>query len=209
MDQLAGHGKMFGGVGAPDSDEISNPAAHCDGADYLLGSYPRTRDQATARLEACVTHLRTRFREGVDSAGGLLDEQGQVAGDEVRLDADCRFFGDAREPVKCAAIEGLGRALHGAQDFYAHSNWADQADPARPIGDDNPPGQNQPGPSAVLDLRSETTPTVPAELTTGCYVLRDEVPGVGECVRRVTHAAIATMLVLLRRRRRPDEAGPS
>jgi hypothetical protein len=49
---------------------------------------------------------------------------------------------------------------------------------------------NQPGPSAVLDLRSTTTPAVPAELTTGCYVLKDEVPGVGECAQRVTHAAI-------------------
>ena len=87
-------------------------------------------------------------------------------------------------------MEGLGRALHGTQDFYAHSNWADQADPTRPIGDDNPPGLNQPGPSAVFDLRSETTPTVPAELTTGCYVLKDEVPGVGECRQRVTHAAL-------------------
>jgi len=87
-------------------------------------------------------------------------------------------------------MEGLGRALHGSQDFYAHSNWADEADPTRPIGDDNPPGLNQPGPSAVLDLRSETTPSVPAELTTGCFVVRDEVPGVGECTLRVTHAAL-------------------
>ena len=88
------------------------------------------------------------------------------------------------------SIEGLGRALHGAQDFYAHSNWADEADPARPIGDDNPPGLNLPGPSPVLDLRSATTPSVPSDLTTGCYVPRDEVPGVGECERRVTHAAL-------------------
>jgi hypothetical protein len=87
-------------------------------------------------------------------------------------------------------MEGLGRALHGAQDFYAHSNWADQADPTRPIGDTNPPGLNQPGPSAVLDLRSAEPPSVPAELTTGCFVVRDEVPGVGECLLRVTHAAL-------------------
>jgi len=190
MDQLAGHGKMFGAVGAPDSDEISDPAAHCDGADYLRGSYPRTRDQATARLEACVTHLRSRFREGVDSADGLLDEQGQMAGDEVRLDADCKFFGDAREPMKCAAIEGLGRALHGAQDFYAHSNWADEADPSRPIGADNPPGLDLPGPSPILDLRGDGTATVPRDLITGCFVLQDRVPGVGECTARITHAAL-------------------
>jgi hypothetical protein len=80
--------------------------------------------------------------------------------------------------------------LHGVQDFYSHSNWADEADPARPIGPDNPPGLNLPGPSAVLDIQSATAPVVPAQLSTGCYVLRDEVPGVGECEGRVTHAAL-------------------
>jgi hypothetical protein len=80
--------------------------------------------------------------------------------------------------------------LHGAQDFYAHSNWADEADPARPVGDENPPGLNLPGPSPVLDLRSGMAPSVSPNLTTGCYVLKDEVPGVGECELRVTHAAL-------------------
>ena len=190
IDYLAGHDREFGAVGAPDSDELSDPAAHCDNADFLEGRYPRTRDQATASLVACVNHMRTRFAEGVEAARGLLDDQGQVIPGEVNLQPPCRSRSADEDRAKCLAIEGLGRALHGTQDFYAHSNWADQADPARPIGDDNPPGLNQPGPSAVLDLRSETTPTVPAELTTGCYVLRDEVPGVGECARRVTHAAL-------------------
>jgi hypothetical protein len=44
---------------------------------------------------------------------------------------DCRFPGDNR--AKCQAIEGFGRALHGAQDFYSHSNWTDVADPNKPI----------------------------------------------------------------------------
>jgi hypothetical protein len=30
----------------------------------------------------------------------------------------------------------------------------------------------------------------PDDLSTGCYVLRDEVPGVGNCAQRVTHAAL-------------------
>ena len=50
VDQLAGHGKGFGAVGSPDLTEVSNPAAHCDDADYLAGDYPQTRDEATARL---------------------------------------------------------------------------------------------------------------------------------------------------------------
>src|SRR4051812_21637300 len=32
IDFLAGHDREFGAVGAPDSDEISVPAAHCDNA---------------------------------------------------------------------------------------------------------------------------------------------------------------------------------
>ena len=49
MDFLAGHDHVFGGVGAPDSDEVSDPAAHCDGADFLEGGYPRTRGQPLPR----------------------------------------------------------------------------------------------------------------------------------------------------------------
>jgi hypothetical protein len=48
---------------------------------------------------------------------------------------------------------------------------------------------NLPGPSPLLDLRS-ATPNVPFDLTTGCYVPRDEVPGVGDCAQRVTHAGL-------------------
>ena len=55
-------------------------------------------------------------------------------------------------------FEGLGRVLHGAQDFYAHSNWADTPDPTRPVGVDNPPGLNLPGPSPVLDLHGSPLP---------------------------------------------------
>jgi hypothetical protein len=190
IDFLAGHDREFGGVGAPDSDEISDPAAHCDDADYLETGYPQSREEATAGLMNCVVHLRMRLDEAVDDARGLLDEEGQVVAGEVDFDAECRMREAAERRAKCNTLEAFGRVLHGVQDFYSHSNWADEADPTRAIGPDNPPGLNLPGPSAVLDLRSETSPDVPAELSTGCYVLRDEVPGVGECDRRVTHAAL-------------------
>ena len=190
VDYLAGHDREFGAVGAPDSDEISDPAAHCDDADYVVGSYPRTRDAATASLMDCVNHLRTRFREGVDSAKGLLDDQGQVIAGEVNLDSECSSHERGEDRAKCASIEEFGRVLHGAQDFYSHSNWADQADPARSIGVENPPGLNLPGPSPVLDLRGGTASNLPVNLSTGCYVLTDRVPGVGPCELRVTHAAL-------------------
>jgi hypothetical protein len=190
MDFLAGHDREFGAVGAPDSDEIFDPSAHCDNADYLEGDYPRTRERATAGLLDCVDHVRMRFGEAAEGAGDLLDDEGQVIEDEVDIAAECRVFEAAEGRAKCSTLEALGRVLHGVQDFYAHSNWADVGDPARPIGEDNPPGLSRTGPNPMFDLRKETPATVPAELTTGCFVLRDEVAGVGDCADRVTHAAL-------------------
>ena len=190
LDRLAGHDREFGGVGAPDSDELRTFSAHCDDADFLEAGYPRTREQATATLVDCVNHLRGRFDEAVDTAPGLLDEAGRVDPAEVNLEPECRFFEAAEKRTKCASLEGIGRVLHGVQDFYAHSNWADEADPSQAIGPENPPGLDRPGPSPVLDLRSDTSPSVPEDLTTGCFVVRDEVRGVGDCTGRVTHAAL-------------------
>ncbi len=138
----------------------------------------------------CVNQMRLRFREGVEGVGAILDGNGEVLPEEVSLDTECNYAAAEDARAKCTSIEAFGRALHGAQDFYAHSNWADTADPARPVGVDNPPGLNRPGPSPVLDLRSSATPSVPPELSTGCYALRDEVPGVGECEGRITHAGL-------------------
>jgi hypothetical protein len=190
MDLLAGHDREFGAVGAPDSDEIFDPSAHCDNADYLEGNYPRTRELATAGLLDCVDHVRMRFGQGTEGAGDLLDDAGRVIDDEVDIAAECRVFEAAESRAKCSTLEAFGRVLHGVQDFYAHSNWADVSDPARPIAEDNPPGLGLPGPSPMFDLREETPATVPAELATGCFVLQDEVAGVGECADRVTHAAL-------------------
>jgi hypothetical protein len=189
-DQLAGHGKRFGAVGSPDLSEPLDPAAHCDNADYLAGDYPRTRERATASLRNCVDHLRGRFREAVDEADDLLDAKGKILPAQVNLDTDCTLDSTQEQRAKCRSLEKFGRALHGVQDFYSHSNWADEADPARPIGADNPPGLNMPAPSPILDLRGTSAPTVPVDLLTGCFVLHDSVPGVEECERRVTHAGL-------------------
>jgi len=40
---------------------------------------------------------------------------------------------------------------------------------------------NLPAPSPVLDLRGSGALTVPRDLTTGCFVLRDGIPGVEAC----------------------------
>jgi hypothetical protein len=190
MDYLAGHDRTFGAVGAPDSDETTNPAAHCDDADYLAGDYPQAREAAVASLTNCVEHLRARFRAGLDSAKDLLDERGEVIPEEVTVSPECNPREREESRAKCTTIEALGRVLHGAQDFYAHSNWADQADPARRIDADNPPGLHRPGPSPILDPLGATVAPPPADFTTGCYVLKDQVPGVGACQLRITHAAL-------------------
>jgi len=190
IDQVAGKAGTFGAVGAPDSDEVFNAAAHCDDADFLSGPYPRTRAQATDALLNCVRHLRSRFNEGANTAAGLLDTANRIRPSEVNLSSDCTFFLGVPGRAKCNAIEGFGRALHGAQDFYAHSNWADEGDAARPTGPSNPPGLNRPAPTSILDLRSSSVPAIPSDLTTGCFIIRDQDPGVGECASRVTHAAL-------------------
>jgi LPXTG-motif cell wall-anchored protein len=39
-------------------------------------------------------------------------------------------------------------------------------------------------------MRGSSAPTVPPDLTTGCFVPRDQVPGVGACAQRTTHAGL-------------------
>jgi hypothetical protein len=189
-DQLAGDGKRFGAVGAPDLTEVSDPAAHCDDADFLAGPYPQTREAATAALRACVDHLRLRFREAIDGAAGLLAADGRIVDAAVRLDPPCAPGAATEQRAKCGVLESFGRALHGVQDFYSHSNWADVADATAPLGTGNPPGLGRPAPSPILDLRGRGDLDVPPDLTTGCFVPRDRVPGVGRCERRITHAAL-------------------
>ncbi len=199
-------GGFNGAVGAPDTlDPMpEGPEAHCDDADFIdIPGYPRTRAQANAALQACVDHLRARFRQAWGSTERLLDEKGRVRKAMVDLlsESDCTFsfpslqinmFGRA----KCNALEGLGRALHGVQDFYAHSNWADRSIPAQPISDTNPPGLDRTdGAPFLTNLRaSGPIPAVqiPTNLTTGCFAgpLSDETPGVGVCAGRVTHHTI-------------------
>ncbi|KAL1842339.1 hypothetical protein VTJ49DRAFT_5507 [Mycothermus thermophilus] len=216
LDQLAGYhvnilgvaitgAGINGAVGAPDTlDPIpEGPAAHCDDADYLdIPGYPQTREQATAKLQQCVDHLRRRFREAVAAAERILDDRHRVREDMVRLTSafggDCTFAfpglqSDAYARAKCSAIEGLGRALHGIQDFYAHSNWVDTHDPTQPISIANPPGLGFNHTAPFFDMRSDSkTPidpsTVPRNLTTGCFALPDvSYGGMGPCQGRITH----------------------
>jgi hypothetical protein len=193
LDQLAGRTGTFGAIGAPDVDEILTPAAHCDDADYLnVSGYSRSRAQATAQLQACITHLRTRFGQAVSTAGAVLNSDGSISSGDVDLSIDCTFVGGVPGRAKCNSIEGFGRALHGIQDFYSHSNWTDQAGSGS-ISRTNPPGLNQSAPSALLDLRGTGFAAVPTDLSTGYYSTAETIFGcstMAGLTGRVTHKCL-------------------
>lgn len=213
LDQLAGYhmdfmgipiigGGFNGAVGSPDTlDPVpEGPEAHCDDADFIdIPGYPQNRSAATAALQRCIDHLRARFRQAWVSAEQLLTIEGAVRPDMVDLTStfgDCLFAFPSLQNhqsgrAKCNVIEGFGRALHGVQDFYAHSNWVDKADPNQPISDINPPGLGRTDRAPfVVDLGA-TGPIpndqIPHNLSTGCFVLSDKTPGEGDCAGRVTH----------------------
>jgi hypothetical protein len=219
LHQLSGRSDIYvgqgsnGAVGAPDMlDPVpEGPEAHCDNADFLDAQlfnlnveYPVTRQEATNQLQICVSHMRGRIEEGIDAAGRIVDDGARIITPEVDIGTlDCRFSFRALQMhvfgrAKCSAIEGFGRALHGIQDFYAHSNWADDAEP--PFGPNNPPGLKRVDSPVFLDLRGENdiSEQVPHNLSTGCFggLLTDGPvgkaghplePGSMDCTGRITH----------------------
>uniref|UniRef100_A0AAU2JQ31 CinY protein n=1 Tax=Streptomyces sp. NBC_00049 TaxID=2903617 RepID=A0AAU2JQ31_9ACTN len=174
---------------------------HCDNADYLAPrsarDYPRTRDEATTEVLACIRTSVARFRSAVRAADGLVDADGTVRADQSDLSSPC-VWNEKPERAKCEVIEQLGRGWHQIEDFYSHSNWADRAAPG-PIGLDNPPGLERTDVAPFLDIRRYSTMNdadwtreardrIPADLATGCY---PDVDSTGlkpaDCEGRVTH----------------------
>ncbi|WP_107469970.1 CinY protein [Streptomyces sp. 3211] len=174
---------------------------HCDNADYLAprhaADYPRTRDEATTELLACIRTSVGRFRNAVRAADGLVDADGTVRADQSDLSSPCTWD-EKPGRAKCAVLEQLGRGWHPIEDFYSHSNWADRPAPG-PIGLDNPPGLGRTDVAPFLDIRRYSTmkdadwtrdarERIPADLTTGCYPDIDST-GVkpADCAGRVAH----------------------
>jgi hypothetical protein len=184
LDELAGADRSFGAVGAPDRGRLIFQAkAHCDRGDYLnVVGYPQSADQAQANLRSCRAWMAAHIDAAVRDAAGLLDAHGRIRADQVGL--NCVFVGRVKGRAKCNVLEDFGIALHTAQDFYAHSNWVDVADPRRPPGLDNPPGLGRTGPAPWMSLRGD--PPFPTGLISGCY----GAPEARACRRRVMHAAL-------------------
>ncbi|MEV7951750.1 CinY protein [Streptomyces rubiginosohelvolus] len=178
LNQLAGHVGTFGAVGSPDSDESFDTDAHCDDADFIaVPGYGQTRARASAYLISCIVHLQGRFATGITEADDVLSDGSGAAAvlpHEVDLSSDCTFVGGVNGRAKCDAMEGFGRALHGVQDFYSHSNWSDVSDTSKPIGLTNPPGLNMTTISPLMRLESGSVPSaasIPVNLSTGCFTL--------------------------------------
>jgi len=203
LDFLAGTQGTFGAVGNPDNivdwpGDLGEPSeAHCDDADFLDVEgvvYPRSRAQATTVLLQCVSHIHGRFRQGLAAAAEILDADGYIDPDKAKipLTGCSTSSGIQSSTAKCTALLGFGRALHGVQDFYSHSNWADHANPNITIGLANPPGLGYTFLADFLDSRFVGSPFIPHNLTTGCFAgfRHDETVGEGDCLGRVTHHAL-------------------
>ncbi|RFU39936.1 CinY protein [Actinomadura logoneensis] len=203
LSELAGARGKGGAIGAPDlGREVFRQEAHCDNADYLAQSgYPQSRADASKHLLGCVDHARERMENAATEAARLLNGKGAVDSKQVGLSVRC-VFNQSRGRAKCDAIEQFGRGLHAVQDFYSHSNWADQAG-SGPISVTNPPGRRRTDLFPLFRLFSGSRPTpgdVPQDLTTGCF--DEEAAGSGEkrgCShgKRIRHHALNKDLGLI------------
>lgn len=210
-DELAGNNFDFGAVGAPDIPPPEGPRSHCDDADYFDDpdsdkGYPRgssasgvtARDVATATLRACVDKMRGDFEKAIKRAGSVLySDRDVLRPDQVESSSitSCETRADGDVRAKCRALNWFGRALHGVQDFYSHSNWTDTPVPEEEQSIRNPPGLGRSGLPAFLQLTSGAGFSVDRDLTTGCYTHLSDVtdkdkPG-SPCHGRVRHRFIA------------------
>lgn len=202
LDNLAGTNGTFGAVGAPDDLPLrlgwGGPAYwHCDDADYLdAPGYPQSRQQATAKLDACRQWARDMLFNGrpndkqeqpsgaygilprtwpvtgaLAEARKLLNSSGNVdVGDPGTgfFSPPCTFNGQLGR-AKCSVYEPFGYVLHVTEDFYSHSNWVDHPSPNSPISVDNPPGLAHRDLPAFWDLRKASAALPDSRLSTGCY----------------------------------------
>lgn len=209
MLSFAGGNGTFGAIGAPDGGaDALKSEAHCDDADYidyakwgLSGTYPQSREERNRKLRECYDHMKELWDGGIKGAGELLDDFGALIEKETKLaDSEgrgvpCIYSGSLSGRAKCDAFEGLGRALHGLQDFYSHSNWIDaETTPTQSV----PPGLGQTELAPFLSMVNGSGPTdanVPADFSTGCFNLfgHDTVEGAAACEkdgRYVTHVVL-------------------
>ena len=197
LDELAGKDRELGAVGAPDNpvDSSNVPLKglgpgykHCDDGDYLdRPGYPHSRASADKQIKKCVEYYESLLRRSVNQAGELVGTDKRLNPRETNIN-NCKygFEPDLKQPAKCEVLNGLGRALHLAEDFWSHSNWGDEA-AAGPISVTNPPGLNRDEIPAFFEYPTPAKYSIPDRLLTGCD---DSLP-LHECKNRVTHSNVA------------------
>lgn len=190
LDLLAGKRGKYGGVGEPDNianGSLTLGSQHCDGADWLPGDYPQSKDAADAAMRACVEWFRSNLGQAVEAAGLLVDEQLRLDPQQTQADfGTCRWPRDygADATAKCSVLNRLGRALHLAQDFYSHSNWSDAGEGTTP---EDPPGLDRAGVPDLMRYRLGSGDIViPDGLITGC----DDSLNKAQCRGRVSHSVL-------------------
>lgn len=209
LDVLAGKTDFLGAVGAPDKigGDIPNPhppsdplglgpaEKHCDNGDFLnVSGYPQTRRMADGELKRCFQYFEQLLDQAVVSAGLLVNANLTVNPAQAQASLDqCTFPFAPTAPefsAKCAVLNRLGRALHLAEDFWSHTNWADFAAPGQGISGTNPPGLGKTQIPSVMRYPGAGSAPVPAGLISGCD---DSIPLVGDvlCIGRVKHSAVA------------------
>ena len=146
----------------PDITAITlwNPA-HCDGGDLPDG-------RGAAALSACRDWLRAELDAAVGAADRLVDADGTPVPVRGRCGA---FLAGDTDPL-CRVDHHLGRALHAAQDFYAHTNWTDRPLPPTEVSLRSPQGLGGTGPIPWLAADDAGSP--PAGLMSGCFLFFPE-----------------------------------
>ncbi len=217
LDNLAGKRGTFGAVGAPDDIPIhlrvDREYWHCDNADYadprtygLGAAYPQSRQVALEKLAQCIAWGRAKLYDGgkgqwslppatpstgaVATAAQLIKANGKVDDSDPGVSIfspSCTYNGVETRRAKCNVMEPFGYVLHMTEDFYAHTNWSDLANPALPISLGNPIGLGRTGtaPFLNLELRSFDPARVPLDFTGGCYPKK-------LCRGRIIHGESAT-----------------
>ena len=179
LDKLAGKRATFGGVGFPDiptKKMVNQASAHCDGGDFLdvpdygrdKQGHNRTLEEANAAIMECRDWMNENFAAALKTAADLLDDNGALLADQVKISGNCIKNPKKKNSAKCKTLTHLGIVLHAVQDFYSHSNWTDIADAGAPMAPENAPGMGEDTPAPYFQMPSVDQP-FPAGLITGCY----------------------------------------
>lgn len=195
LDILAGRSGTWGAVGEPDDpfDGVPNPAArHCDDVDQGYGSY-RTLAEAQIDFDKCLQWYQAYMEFAVASAARLLLPDGTIDPSQIGVvnaigtTSNVCTFPDpqkgntSNDSAKCNVLGGLGRALHGYEDIWSHSNWGDVADPTQAVGLRNPAGLANTTQPTFMAFPGPTTAPIPAGFLSGCD---DSIALLNSCSRR-------------------------